>query len=226
MEHSKVLKDYYNNLASNYDNNRFGNTYGQYIHQQEIKILSEHLPALASNNILDLGCGTGRLMPFANYGLDISEEMIKIAQEKFPNKQFSIGNASKNNLQNNFFDAAFCFHVLMHQNEEETKAIFAEAFRVLKKGGHFIFDFPSQKRRDLVNYKASNWHAANNLSIKKVKEICHNKWDFNQSFGILFFPIHRIPHQVRFSIIPLDNLIGQSFLKEYASYLIVKLTKK
>ena len=36
MEHSKILLEYYGDLAKSYDENRFGNTYGQYIHQQEI----------------------------------------------------------------------------------------------------------------------------------------------------------------------------------------------
>ncbi len=29
------IRDYYSNLAESYDENRFGNTYGQYIDQQE-----------------------------------------------------------------------------------------------------------------------------------------------------------------------------------------------
>lgn len=227
MEHSKILLDYYDKLAGDYDENRFGNTYGRYIHQQEVNILAKILPATATNNILDLGCGTGRLMPFANYGLDISPTMIEVAQNKFPNKQFAVGNAAQNDLKSEFFDTIFSFHVLMHQKHSETSAILGEAHRLLKKGGQFIFDFPSDKRRKLVNYKAQNWHAANQLSLQQIKGLAKtNQWDFKQSYGLLFLPIHRIPQQFRSFLIPMDNFLCRSFLQEYASYLIVILTKK
>ncbi len=226
MEHSKILLDYYDNLAMDYDSNRFGNTYGQYIHQQEVNILKKILPPIATNKVLDLGCGTGRLMSFANYGIDISPAMVQVAKTKFPDKHFSVGNAARNNLKNNFFDAIFSFHVLMHQNQQETKAILSEAYRLLKTGGQFIFDFPSDKRRKLVNYTAKNWHAANQLSLQQIKALTTNQWNFKQSYGLLFLPIHRIPKQFRAVLIPIDNLLCRSFLQEYASYLIVILTKK
>ncbi len=226
MEHSRILLDYYDNLAIHYDENRFGNTYGQYIHQQEVKILTQILPSITTHNILDLGCGTGRLMAFANYGLDISPAMIQEAQAKFPNKYFSVGHAIKNDFKSHFFHTIFSFHVLMHQNQQETATILSEAYRLLKTGGQFIFDFPSDKRRKLVNHKAQNWHAANQFSLEQIKALTPTQWDFKQSYGLLFLPIHRVPKRFRSLLIPLDNILCQSFLQEYASYLIVVLTKK
>jgi len=226
MEHSKRLLAYYDDLANDYDENRFDNTYGQYIHQQEVKILRQILPTIANQNILDLGCGTGRLMSFANYGLDISPVMIEVAKNKFPDKYFAVGNATKNNLKSDFFNTIFSFHVLMHQNQPTTIAILEEAYRLLKPKGQFIFDFPSKKRRKLVNYKAQNWHAANQFSLTQIKALTVYQWNFKQSYGVLFLPTHRIPKQFRSLLIPLDNILCQSFLKEYASYLIVVLTKK
>ncbi|WP_139423771.1 methyltransferase domain-containing protein [Chryseobacterium mulctrae] len=39
--------------------------------------------------MLDLGCGRGRLLNFATHGVDFSQEMLNIAQEKFPYKQLN-----------------------------------------------------------------------------------------------------------------------------------------
>lgn len=35
------IRDYYSNLAESYDESRFGNTYGQYIDQQERAFLTD-----------------------------------------------------------------------------------------------------------------------------------------------------------------------------------------
>ncbi len=52
------IKIYYDELASTYDHNRFGNSYGTYIDSQERAYLKKSLPLLYSSNILDLCCGT------------------------------------------------------------------------------------------------------------------------------------------------------------------------
>ncbi|MBT6169191.1 MAG: class I SAM-dependent methyltransferase, partial [Flavobacteriaceae bacterium] len=39
----KQITEYYNNLASYYDKNRFDNSYGRFINFQEIRILKKYL---------------------------------------------------------------------------------------------------------------------------------------------------------------------------------------
>lgn len=225
MEHTNNIQEYYNELAPKYDVNRFGNSYGQYIHQQEIRILQKILKNTASERILDIGCGTGRLTDFANYGLDISAAMIEEAKTKFPNKQFSVESAIKTDFEDVFFDKLFSFHVIMHQDKNNTKRILDEAHRILKKEGQFIFDFPSLKRRKLINYKAANWHAANSFSIEEMKNLVGDRWKLIATYGFLWLPIHRIPAKIRPFLIPLDNLLCSLF-KEYASYITIVLSKR
>ena len=81
------IKKYYNDLASSYDSNRFNNSYGKYIDSQERLFLDAFLPKIPSEKILDLGCGTGRFLDFAKYGVDVSPNMIAIAKSKFPEKE-------------------------------------------------------------------------------------------------------------------------------------------
>ena len=103
------IETYYEKLAPKYDANRFGNSYGSFIHEQEIavlkKILKEHDPKTS----LDLACGTGRLMQFSDTGLDISPAMVKISSGKFPSKKFQIGNALNTQFPMDFFQLLFCF---------------------------------------------------------------------------------------------------------------------
>lgn len=76
----KDIKEYYNKLASKYDQSRFANSYGKFIHIQEKRILTKYLGQLQNQKNLDLACGTGRFLNFASHGIDASEEMIKQAK--------------------------------------------------------------------------------------------------------------------------------------------------
>ncbi|CAM4011791.1 MULTISPECIES: class I SAM-dependent DNA methyltransferase [Flavobacterium] len=220
------IKNYYDELATTYDENRFGNSYGKFIDEQERTFLLAHLPKSNDFSILDLGCGTGRLLEFANFGVDVSEKMIEIAKNKFSDKEFKIGSISSIPYDDDFFDTIFSFHVIMHLDKTSTLDFLKESRLKLKTKGNLIFDFPSKKRRLLTNYKADNWHGANHFSIDEIKEVIGEESVINTIRGVLFLPIHRIPIRFRKFVLKLDDLLCNSFLKEYASYLIIELKKK
>lgn len=220
------IKKYYNNLASKYDLDRFQNTYGSFIDKQERNFLETNLPIdLNIHKVLDLGCGTGRLLNFANYGIDFSPQMLAIASNKHPNKTIAEGDVTDIPFSDSYFDAIFSFHVIMHLDFETTSNFITESYQKLKPNGILIFDFPSKKRRELVGHKSKNWHAANSFTIEEIKKIIGNKWTIEIQQGLLFFPIHRIPKFARKWLIKLDLLLCKTFLKEYASYIVIKLKK-
>jgi len=220
------VTNYYNDLASTYDESRFGNTYGKFIQGQEQLILEHSLADNDPNYTLDMGCGTGRFLGFAHYGIDISKEMIKVSKSKFSNKELFNESASTTHFDENTFLSIFSFHVFMHLDYTMVKNILNEAYRILKPGGKFIFDIPSKKRRRLTNYKPTGWHGANDFTIAEIKELINGKWDLSFSKGILFFPIHRSPKKIKQRLIKLDSILCQSFLKEYSSYLVLELKKR
>ncbi|WP_199758375.1 class I SAM-dependent methyltransferase [Flavobacterium microcysteis] len=219
------IKTYYDELASTYDQNRFGNSYGTYIDIQERAYLKKNLPPINSNNILDLGCGTGRFLDYASHGVDISPKMIEIAKGKFPDKNINLGSVSEIPHPNAFFDILFSFHVLMHLDKPAVTDFLSESHQKLKENGRLIFDFPSQKRRRLFNYKNKGWHGANALSIKDIENLIKSDWKIKQYQGILFFPIHRFPSTMRPLLQKIDTLFCKTFLKEYSSYLVIELEK-
>lgn len=217
------VQEYYSQLASTYDENRFGNTYGQYIHKQEGYFLGKHLK---KNNTLNLGCGTGRYMEFADCGLDISQEMIHEAQKKFPEKKFAVSDGDHMPFEDHTFNEIFCLHVFMHLSQEKAIGLISESNRILQKGGHFIFDFPSKKRRNFLRKKHTSWHGASSYTIEELKAMTKNEWNLKVYSGILFLPIHQMPKWSRKFFLKLDHLLCNSFFKEYASYLIIDLEKK
>jgi len=223
---NEEIKKYYNDLAATYDSNRFHNSYGKYIDQQERIFLYNVLATKPSSKILDVGCGTGRFLDFADFGIDISPFMIEVAKSKFPDKEVKEGSVSNIPFQNHYFEAIFSMHVIMHLNKEITKKFLEESHRKLNTNGTLIFDFPSKKRRLATNYKSKNWHAANQFSIEEILKMTEANWILKNYKGILFIPIHRIPSPIRNLFIKIDSYLCRSFLKEYASYIIIELEKK
>jgi ubiquinone/menaquinone biosynthesis C-methylase UbiE len=214
--------DYYNNLADSYDDSRFNNSYGNYIDTQERKLLNKLLDN-KGKVVLDLACGSGRLMNYANIGVDASSKMIAVSKKKFPDKVFYLSEANNIPLENNSIDTVIIFHFFMHLDQSKIDDILQECWRILKPNGRVIFDIPSKKRRQLLGFQSSNWHGAFSSTISKLNQ--NSSFILGQVFGILFLPIHRFPKFTRKFFNKIDLILGKSFLKEYSSYLMVEYKK-
>jgi len=223
---SKEITTYYNNLAKEYDKDRFENSYGQYIHTQEERIVSQFLTTSNISDNLDLACGTGRFLKYAQHGSDISKEMIKMANEKLQSKNLSVESAQATTFRDKSFQNITCFHLMMHLDNKVLQEILAEANRIMRKGGLFIFDIPSYKRRKLKSARKEKWHGSNSISKNNLLQLIDKKWELVSYQGVAFFPIHRIPKPLRKYVIHLDNLFCNSILKEYSSHLVFILKKR
>lgn len=101
------------------------------------------------STVLDLGCGTGKhatLFAEKGYevvGVDLSEQMITIAnQNKHQNTSFLQADVRNVDLNQQFDVVISLFHVASYQtSNEDFENYLQTAYKHLKKGGVFIFDF-------------------------------------------------------------------------------------
>ena len=221
---TEIIK-YYDALADTYDTDRFSNSYGDYIHHQELRVLHKYLSKDSIHENLDLACGTGRFLDFADYGMDISSEMVRVSQKKFPDKKITVGDAEGSGFEDEYFENVISLHLFMHLDLKSFKSIQKEVARISKPSAQFIFDIPSERRRRLFGYKAPSWHGGNQISYRTLKKEIKEDWEIVNFHGIAFFPIHRIPKRMRKFFVSLDSFLCNSIFKEYSSHLIFILKK-
>ncbi|MFA6254662.1 MAG: methyltransferase domain-containing protein [Patescibacteria group bacterium] len=117
--------------------------------QSEEIVIDKYFPK--NSSVLDIGCGTGRttiplhLKGYQVLGVDITPMMIESAKKIITAKKldihYQIGDATKLEFENNFFDNAIFANNGWTQIPGSTKRQKAldEIYRVLKPGGYFIF---------------------------------------------------------------------------------------
>lgn len=134
----------FDNWAKTYDTDRISSWF-RYIH----RIMLKHLDIRGKKKILDVGCGTGNALmlmarenPEAKYcGIDISNQMIKMAKEKTkgnPNFEFKVADSEDIPYQEGTFDLVFSSNSF-HHYPDPTKVL-EEIKKVLKDGGTFFLE--------------------------------------------------------------------------------------
>lgn len=98
-----------------------------------------------NEKVLDSGCGNGRLYELfkektiSYYGVDFSEELIKIARKHYPQFKFQVADALNLPFSANFFDKVFSIAVLHHIPSKELRLKYLkEIKRVLRPEGILI----------------------------------------------------------------------------------------
>lgn len=219
------IQHYYDALAGTYDTDRFGSSYGQYLHSQEQGIMRAWLQGIAPQATVDLGCGTGRFLQYAHSGVDFSTNMLLQAQHKFPDRKLVQASIAATPFANQAFQAAFSLHVFFHLEKSVIQQTIHEAHRIVKPGGVFIIDFPSAARRRLANYQKAGWHGNTSLSVGELQQYTNGLFVVEQQRSVLLFPVHRIPKRLRYLVRWLDTLLCQTFLGKWASYCFVCLRR-
>ncbi len=115
------------------------------------KVIREHFPSDRSARIIDLGCGHGAVVHFAQtagynnvIGVDRSPEQVKEAQ------RLGIGGISQGDLSETLtslpdqsVDLIIAFDVIEHFSKDELVLFVDEVKRVLRKGGKWIIHAPN-----------------------------------------------------------------------------------
>ena len=115
---------------------------------------SELVLATGSPDVLDIGCGPGRITAFlaalglSPRGLDLSPAMVGLARDLYPNLDFDIGTMSALPHSDASFAGLVAWYSIIHIPDAELAGVFAEAARVLRPGGWFQLAFQLGDRVD------------------------------------------------------------------------------
>ena len=141
------------------------------------KVLFEKLSAkIKGSKILDIGVGGGRttryLLPLASdyTGVDYVPEFVERVKRKYEAGNFSVGDARDlKELADESFDfVLFSYNGIDAVSQEDRLRILKEVYRVLKKGGMFMF---SSHNRDYRHFKKPYWLIEPRLSAALVKNV-------------------------------------------------------
>lgn len=144
MNNSDEIKITYNKIARAYHQKRLSPENSSWNDLLERPAMEAMLKPLVKNqSVLDLGCGTGLLTKEIidwggeAFGVDLSEEMITIARENYPDIRFEISASDKLPYNNNYFDLV-ASSLVMHYIKNLLPT-FIEIGRILKNNGQFVF---------------------------------------------------------------------------------------
>lgn len=166
MESYYHLAEYYDVLMDDVDYNQWCNFIEEILSVYDCK----------PHNILDTACGTGNItIPLASkgynlWGVDISEEMLTIAENKARSKKQNIKFINQNMTDltlNKCFDAVLCMCDGVNYIVEEKDLVkyFETVNNMINTGGIFIFDISSK-------YKLTNI-LGNNTLFQEKDDFCY-----------------------------------------------------
>jgi len=219
------LSKQYNKLAKDFSLNQ--KRKNQTSRNEMYKYVGKNLSGL---KILDLACGDGTDVNYYSklkgqvIGIDSSNELLKIAKIKYPNNLFTYGLGENMPFKNDYFDAVYSKYAIM--TSKNIEPIFEEVYRVLKKGGIFIY-LVTHPFRQFIERKENNTDyfkqkVVNSIILDgtvKLKEPTHT---MNEYFNKTFFE--------RFELIDFkeswDPAAEQIGGNKYPCYFIVKTRKK
>lgn len=117
-------------------------------YQDEFDTYSKILRENGKRRILELGCGTGNLSKyfqeegFKYQGIDLSSQMIRMAQKKNPMCSFSVGDMRNFRLQEQVSGTIMTGRTISYLiSNHDLNATFRSIWTNMEPGGLFCFDF-------------------------------------------------------------------------------------
>lgn len=170
--YTKTVKNFFNKIADKRD---YWKNKNHYYHEQIAKLCRFLIPS--KKTVLDIGCGTGDLLtsvsPNHGVGIDISENMVKIAKKKYPLFKFYTQDTQNISI-NERFDYIILSDILgdledIQKTFEEIKKVSDEKTRIIITFYNYLWE-PILTIGEKLGMKMSqpiqNW-----LGTKDVKNI-------------------------------------------------------
>lgn len=137
-----------------------------------------------NGDVLEIGCGVGRLMRSGWCGVDISVAMLAIARERRPDCHFYLTDGRTLPFDDGVFHAVYSVLVFQHLDADGIKAYIKEAYRVLEDNGLFKFQFiEGDEHAPFSQHYLLNtvlgWLEKAGFTVKEVnKGLIHYQWSW------------------------------------------------
>ena len=144
-----------------------------YEHVNRYKAITTYI---TDKTVLDAACGVGYgtdlLAETASkvYGVDINEDAINYASEKYKNNnkiEFIKSSVEKLPFEKEYFDTVISFETIEHLDEDTQKIFISEIKRVLKIDGCLVMSTPDKQLYSEANNYKNEYH---------LKEFYHNEF--------------------------------------------------
>jgi len=162
--------DFFNKLAERWDENDI-------VDSEKYRRIIKFLRLKEKDKILDVGTGTGVLIPYVLeveknvwiFAIDIAEKMIdKLKSKNFPkNVSPFIMDICKTSYKENFFDKIIANACFPHFDNK--KMALKEIYRILKKDGIFVISHPIG--REYVNEIHKKYYPVENDILEDIKTL-------------------------------------------------------
>jgi len=154
------------------------------------KDITRLISYIASPNpdVFEIGCGTGRdAMEFSKYtnrylGIDISEEFINIASQRYPFLKFQIADIEECSIPDNL-DIIYTSASLVHLDLNSLKSVLDKAYHSLKPGGVFHLSMIGADAYTEISETnelgTRHFHLYSESDVKKLAgkfKIIHTEW--------------------------------------------------
>ena len=120
--------------------------YQSSVYGQRVRNVERFMGDVTGRRVLDLGCGVGyfgamaRARGASTVGLDFSEDALVIARAQHRDMPLVRADATRVPLASDAFDVVLLNDIIEHLDADLGRAMLAEAFRVLRPGGHLVID--------------------------------------------------------------------------------------
>lgn len=142
----QYIKDYYDKNADSWSATKVNS----FFHEVPFRKFAAMLPV--GSCVLDIGCAYGIHLPLffgigehLKYtGIDISEEMVKLAKSRYPSSDLSVADIATYESSEKF-DAFWAAAILMHIPEEQIQGVLKHIELIMKPGAIGYVTLPVER---------------------------------------------------------------------------------
>ncbi|XVV12288.1 class I SAM-dependent DNA methyltransferase [Actinoplanes sp. CA-131856] len=143
---TEELRDAHDVLSEWYAENLTGVLESMPIERAMLDLFAE-LTAAQGTDVADVGCGTGRLLPYlagrglSPRGVDLSPKMIEVARRDNPGFTYEVADVRELPFADASLVGVVCWFSLIYLAPDARVPAFAELARVVKPGGYLVAAF-------------------------------------------------------------------------------------